>query len=187
MENFVLHDPHPSKSAFFLAAMNSELSKDRSWSGDAAVPAVLANITFSNVEISATGTSRMCENGNGCSCVPPIAKGASMPYGMPNLMQGFNADTLVTDIKFNNVKIAGIDVKDMLHGAVPGYWNVTTEYVNNIYADGVRVIGGAPKNPTEDTRPQCMDWANKDNFCSQVVPLVNDAFMQQKCPAACKS
>merc|ERR1711990_534642 len=78
----------------------------------------------------------------------------------------------------------GHNVKDMLSGAVPGYWNVTTEYVNNIYADGVKVIGGAPVNPTIDTRPQCVRWAEDYRLC--YCPLYK-VFMKQKCAAICST
>jgi len=184
IENFVFHDPHATLNTFFLGAMTNELRRNPKFAGNASRPCVLSNITFTNVKIASASTMRVCESTNGCGSVPPIAEGGSMPYGLPNMMQGYSADNLITDIRFNNVTIAGINVKDMLSGAVPGYWNVTTEYVNNIYADGVKVIGGAPVNPTTDTRPQCVEWAEDLRMCYSKLDQV---FMKQKCAAICST
>jgi len=184
IENFVFHDPHPTFNTFFLGTITPELRGDRNFAGNANKPNVLSNIAFNNVKIASASTMRVCDDAKGCGCVPPIAEGGAMPYGLPNIMQGYSADNLITNISFNNVTIAGINVKDMLSGAVPGYWNVTTEYVNNIYADGVKVIGGAPVNPTTDTRPQCVRWAEDYRLC--YCPLYK-VFMKQKCAAICST
>merc|ERR1711907_6928 len=117
VENFVSQDPFPSMNAFQLESMNKELAQDRSWHGVAKATVAVSNIKFTNVEIAAAATPRKCTARNGCNCYPKCAFGGKLPHGMPNVIYGYDAKTAwVKNIEFNNVKIAGVDVNDMLMG-----------------------------------------------------------------------
>jgi len=136
VENFVSQDPFPSLNAFQLESMNDELVHNPSWHGVAKAKVAVSNIKFTNVEIAAAATPRKCTVKNGCNCYPKCALGGNLPHGMPNVIYGYDDKTAwVNNIEFNNVKIAGVDVNDMLMGKAPGYFNVTGA-VSDVYADG---------------------------------------------------
>lgn len=186
IENFVCYDPYPAKNAFQMQAMVEEMQHDAKWTGTPKLPCVITNITYTNVHIKAGSADKVCNAGttgyNQCNCAPACAKGSALPHGMPNVLQGYTHDGLVTGIHFNNVTIAGVSVKDMLSGAAPGYLNVTLDYVTHVYVDGEEMIGGRPSlSDGANLASNCAEWA-RSNFC--VNPLYK-SFMEQNCKASC--
>lgn len=182
VDNFIAHDPYPTMNAFQLQAMPAELL-DKDWTGIAALPVFLTNITYANVQINAVSTQREC-TGGGCNCIPDARTGSSLPYGMPNIIQGWAASALITNINFKNVQIAGVDIQDMLSGTAPGYFNVSTDCVTDISVDGVKVIG--QKQGHKDLAKNCPLWA-RSNFCKDADTSSSPGtdFMIQVCPTSC--
>jgi len=127
IENHKIQDPFPSLNGFQIQEVPS--GDDFSFGPD---------VTFTNIHFAATSTARTCGATNGCNCVPACKLHAPLPYGVPNVIQGWTGAT-VTGISFNNVTIAGVNIKDMLDGSAPGYFDVTAATVSDITVDGSKV------------------------------------------------
>merc|ERR1711871_750970 len=126
--NHEIQDPFPSLNAFQIQELPDG---DQKFFGP--------DVTFSNVHFAATSTARTCTDSNGCNCVPACKKGGALPYGLPNIIQGY-AGATVSGVSFNDVTIAGVSIKNMLDGSAPGYFNVTKDTVSNISVNGAIVI-----------------------------------------------
>merc|ERR1711998_32203 len=104
---------------------------------------VIDDVTFTDIRIAAASAVRKCGAGNGCNCVPPCAYDSPMPHGLPNIIQGWPGNK-ISNVRFVDVKIAGLPVKGMLDGTYPGYFNISdSSTVSNIYA------GATPSSEVE--------------------------------------
>jgi len=139
VENFVSDDPYPSMNAYQLVSMPDELAWNKNWHGVPKEVAVIDNIKFKNVKIAKASTPRKCIAGNGCNCAPACARNGPMPVGLPNVIHGYDAKTAwIRNIQFDGCTIGGVDIKDMLTGKAPGYFNVSGA-VSGIYVEGKKM------------------------------------------------
>jgi len=139
VENFTSDDPYPTMNTYQLVSMPAELVSNKNFQGVPKKVTATFDIKFKNVKIAQSSTLRKCLAGNGCSCAPACARNRPLPVGMPNVIHGYDAKKAwVSNIHFDGCTIGGVDVKDMLTGKLPGYFNVTGA-VSSIYAEGKKL------------------------------------------------
>merc|ERR1711920_510106 len=67
----------------------------------------LRNIVFEDITIANWSSQHACDpSGHGCDCIPACKPGP-LPYGIPNVIGQVGSGKEISDIAFDNVRIAG--------------------------------------------------------------------------------
>ena len=148
VDNVRVEDTMPTGAAFFINHGNF-IDKNSTFKRPVCAAAAsnkklqsqYSNITFSNVHVAGRSTVTQCNelgaSRGGCGCLP-FCKPGVMPFGQPNtLFAPGPVRRLNMTLAFNNVTIAGVNVRSILQDPkYQGWFNVTREGILSLTVDG---------------------------------------------------